>query len=113
MPRNSGGNPMPSILQSDVLYTADETAWYLRISQRTLERWRTDGRGPRVTRFRDDGRPYYQGRHIFEAINNSQEPELVSFRAIKAEYTISHSVMTRLKELRRDCSKLNGRQSDG
>ena len=62
-----------SIIQPDALYTAEETAWYLRISKRTLERWRTDGRGPRVTRLWEGGRPFYLGRHIFEAINVSQE----------------------------------------
>jgi hypothetical protein len=61
------------VIKPEALYTAVETAGYLRISKRTLERWRTDGRGPRVTRLWEGGRPFYLGRHIFEAINVSME----------------------------------------
>jgi hypothetical protein len=61
----------PSVIKPEALYTAVETAGYLRISKRTLERWRTDGRGPRVTRLWEGGRPLYLGRHIIEALKRT------------------------------------------
>jgi hypothetical protein len=56
---------------ADALYTADETAHYLRVSKRTLERWRTDGRGPRVTRLWPGARPLYLGEDIITALKRS------------------------------------------
>jgi hypothetical protein len=53
----------PSI-EGEYLYTAGETAELLRISKRTLERWRGDGRGPTVTRLWRGGRPLYKGSDI-------------------------------------------------
>lgn len=56
-------------IQADYLYTVGETAVILRLSRRTLERWRRDGRGPKVTRLWDGGRPLYRGKHILEALD--------------------------------------------
>ena len=55
------------------LYTSRETATLLRVSARTLERWRGDGRGPRVTRLWANGRPLYLGRDIFAALDRSAD----------------------------------------
>ncbi len=62
---------LPPFIRPDSLYTSAETAQYLRITTRTLERWRSDGRGPRVTRLHAGGRPLYFGKHIIEAIERS------------------------------------------
>ncbi|MDH3667178.1 MAG: helix-turn-helix domain-containing protein [Paracoccaceae bacterium] len=55
------------------LYTAREAATLLRVSPRTLERWRKDGRGPRVTRLWKHARPLYLGRDILIALDGSAE----------------------------------------
>lgn len=55
------------------LYTAREAATLLRVSARTLERWRSDGRGPRVTRLWANGRPLYLGRDLFAALDRSAD----------------------------------------
>ncbi len=59
-------------LKPNSLYTTRETATLLRISPRTLERWRHDGRGPRVTRLWENGRPLYRGINILAALDMSQ-----------------------------------------
>ena len=55
------------------LYTARETATILRVTRRTLERWRRDGLGPRVTRLWENSRPLYVGRDILAALNRSSD----------------------------------------
>ncbi len=58
-------------IKAHALYTARETATILRVTPRTLERWRRDGRGPQVTRLWLNGRPLYLGRHILAALDCS------------------------------------------
>ena len=70
--RSNPGNPS-AIYPPGRLDTTAETARYLRITTRTLERWRSDGRAPGVTRRHPGGRPLYFGKHIIEAIERSGE----------------------------------------
>ncbi|MBK0399815.1 helix-turn-helix domain-containing protein [Limibaculum sp. M0105] len=58
-------------IADDCLYTTDEVAALLRVTRRTLERWRREGKGPRVTRLWDGGRPLYRGKHLLEALEAS------------------------------------------
>lgn len=60
-------------IQPDALYTTVETAAFLRMSRRSLERWRREGRGPKVTRLWHGGRPLYLGRHILAVIKASEQ----------------------------------------
>lgn len=53
---------------ADCLYTTEEVAALLRVTRRTLERWRRFGAGPKVTRLHSGGRPLYRGKHILEAL---------------------------------------------
>lgn len=57
----------------DQLYTAEETADIFRCSRKTLERWRLEGHGPKVTRLWEGGRPFYRGKHILEALDSAVE----------------------------------------
>ena len=56
-------------IKAHALYTARETATILRVTPRTLERWRRDGRGPQVTRLWQNSRPLYLGRNILAALD--------------------------------------------
>ena len=60
-------------IKSSALYTSREAATLLRVGSRTLERWRRDGRGPRVTRLWENGRPLYLGRDILAALEHSAD----------------------------------------
>jgi hypothetical protein len=41
----------PQRIDPDLVYTPKEAAEFLRVSPRTLERWRSDGSGPKCTRY--------------------------------------------------------------
>ena len=60
---------LPPSIVPDAFYTTQETCDYLRITRRTLERYRREGKGPRTTRLWSGGRPMYFGQHIIDAIN--------------------------------------------
>lgn len=49
---------IPQRLKDDALFTTKQTAAHLNISARTLEGWRTDGRGPAITRLPGGGVRY-------------------------------------------------------
>ena len=57
-------------IAEDCLYTTNEVAALLRVTRRTMERWRKDGMGPKVTRLWEGGRPLYRGKHILAALGD-------------------------------------------
>ncbi|WP_108858545.1 hypothetical protein [Ruegeria sp. Alg231-54] len=56
-------------IEQDVLYDPARTAQILGVSRRTLERWRAEESGPRITRLFVSGPPKYRGLHILEFID--------------------------------------------
>ncbi|WP_254429052.1 helix-turn-helix domain-containing protein [Ruegeria sp. HKCCD9179] len=65
---SSGGR-----IEPDVLYKTAEAAHVLGISLRSLERWRKEGRGPKVTRLYSNAPPRYRGADLLAALENSRE----------------------------------------
>jgi hypothetical protein len=65
------------LLVEDQYYTQAEVADLFRCSIKTLERWRKDGTGPKVSRFYDGARPLYLGAHLREAMEAAVEPRPV------------------------------------
>ncbi len=65
---SSGGR-----IEPDVLYATAEAAHILGISVRSLERWRSEGRGPKITRLYRNAPPRYRGSDLLEALTNSRE----------------------------------------
>ena len=63
--------PSGGLIQPDALYLTNEAAAILRISVRTLERWRKDGMGPKVTRLHPQAPPRYRGKDLLEALNRA------------------------------------------
>ncbi|WP_217358939.1 AlpA family transcriptional regulator [Ruegeria sp. HKCCA5491] len=61
------------MVERDVLYSTQDLAAILGVSPRTVERWRQDGRGPKVTRLYINAPPKYRGLHILEALEASAE----------------------------------------
>ena len=68
----------PDRLNDDVLYSAKEAAFFLGRSPRTLELWRRQGIGPRVTRIHSKALPHYLGRHIRETIEGPSRRARIS-----------------------------------
>ena len=62
-------------IMNDRLYTPTEVAALLGLSPRTLERWRRDGSGPRVTRLVPNTAPRYRGRDILDALELAAKPK--------------------------------------
>ena len=60
-------------IEPDVLYDTMQAAQILGISARSLERWRKDGRGPKITRLFVNAPPRYRGIHLLEAMERSAE----------------------------------------
>jgi len=52
------------------LYTEAETAKIFRVSERTLQRWREKGVGPKFTRLSPGGRIVYSDEAIQESITS-------------------------------------------
>ncbi len=67
-------SPSDGRILPDQLYTPSETARILGIAPKTLQQWRREGRGPVVTRLRENGPPRYRGRHILDALDAAADP---------------------------------------
>lgn len=65
----TGGTIMP-----DRLYTPNEACAILGIASKTLQEWRREGRGPTVTRLRENGPPRYRGQHLLDAMEAAADP---------------------------------------
>ncbi|WP_199913643.1 AlpA family transcriptional regulator [Tateyamaria sp. Alg231-49] len=59
---------IPMRIDDDALYSTKQTAARLSISHRTLEGWRSRGKGPKVTKLLDNSGVRYRGKHIREFI---------------------------------------------
>lgn len=62
----TGGRLMP-----DRLYSASEVCCILGVKMSTLRRWRSEGKGPQVTRIVSGGRPMYRGLHVVQALEDA------------------------------------------
>lgn len=62
---------IPRRIDDDKLYTTRETAFRLSISHRTLEGWRSKGKGPATTVL-PGGAVRYRGKHIREFIEEHE-----------------------------------------
>jgi hypothetical protein len=57
----------------DLLYDSKQVSEILRVSRRTLERWRSDGVGIAVTRLWQNAPPKYRGADILAALERGRE----------------------------------------
>ncbi len=57
-------------IETDVLYDSGQVANILNVSTRTLERWRSEGRGPAVTRLYPGMPPRYRGADILAFLDS-------------------------------------------
>lgn len=62
------------VIEADVLYSTQDLSAILGVSVRSIERWRRDGRGPKVTRLYQNAPPRYRGADILMALETSREP---------------------------------------
>lgn len=72
---NSSAQIAGDRISDDLLYSTRQAAGFLGRSPRTLEAWRRQGLGPRVTRLHPKALPLYRGKDLRAAIEGAPSAE--------------------------------------
>ncbi len=72
-PQRPSEQTVPGRLNPDWLYTPGEAARILGVSAATMERWRSQGLGPVVTRVHPTADPRYRGTDLLDVMSAGRE----------------------------------------